>query len=178
MSTPFICLRCSRQLLRPYAQVRNSSFVSLGKLVSTNDNEEQAADETANVGDHSVKVQKQWPKKRLSFAKQYQQRRKPSGVDKVLETLFSSNHLQEEAPQTSRYSRTPKEQQTDGENCVEPTSYEKSVDHRLQELHTQLREGTLSTEDIWTSCQELLNQKIWKPPRKVNQMARMRLKSI
>ncbi|KAL2039002.1 hypothetical protein N7G274_008342 [Stereocaulon virgatum] len=165
MSTSFICLRCSRQLLRPYARVRNSSFVSLGKLVSNNDNEEQAADETASVCDEPVKVQRQWPKKRLSFAKQYQERRKPSGVDKVLETLFSSNRLQEEAPQRSRYSRTPKEQQIDGENRVEPTSYEKSVDHRLQELRMQLQEGTLSTEDIWTSCQELLNQKLWKPSR-------------
>ena len=159
MNTPFICLRCSRQLLRSNRQTRTSSFVSLGKLVSKNDSGEQAAQQVLGAGDETVKIRKQWPKKRLSFAKQYQEQRKPSGVDKVLETLFSSNRVQEEAPQRSRYSRTPKEQQ------IAPATHEKSLDHRLQELQIQLQQGTSSIEDVWTSCQELLSQKIWKLPK-------------
>ena len=157
MRKSFICLRCSRQLLRSYHQIRKSSFVSLGKLVSDNDSGEQAAQEVLVASQGGVKGRKQRPKKRLSFAKQYQESRKPSGVDKVLETLFSSNRILDYTSERSRYSRTPKEQR------IKPATHEKSIDHRLQELHIRLQQGTSTIEDVWTSCQELLGQKIWKP---------------
>ncbi len=175
--------RCSRQLLQFRGQLRKSSFVSLGKLVSNHDNLEQVASKPVAARDDDLKHKKPWQKKRLSFAKQYQEQRRPSGVDKVLETLFSSTRAHIQTPEISRYSRLPIEQNSglapdqgktpedsryprlSQEQPLEPATYAKSIDHRLQELHAQLQQDTSTLEHIWASCEELLGQKSWRPSR-------------
>lgn len=178
--------RCSRQLLQYRGQLRKSSFVSLGKAVSNHDDLEQVASKPPSVrfvtaGDDDLKYKQPRQKKRLSFAKQYQEQRRPSGVDKVLETLFSSTRARIQTPEIARYSRLPIEQSSElapaqskttedsryprlpREQQLEPATYAKSIDHRLQELHTELQQGTTTLENIWTSCEELLGQNVWRP---------------
>ncbi len=156
MNTPYICSRCSRQLLRSRSQLRNASFVSLGKLVDR-DGSPAAIQEVAagNLDSNGARR-----KKSLSFAKQYQELREPVGVDMVLESLFSSNRAQEQASQVSRYSRTPKEKQK--EHIVEHITSDKSIDRRLSELHNLLKRGTSPIEYIWTSCRQLLSERDWR----------------
>ena len=175
--------QCSRQLLQFRGQLRKSSFVSLGKLVGNHDDLEQVASKPVAARDDDLKHKRPWPKKRLSYAKQYQEQRRPSGVDKVLETLFSSTRARIQTPEISRYSRLPIEQSPGlspdhditpedsrypslpKEQPLEPAIYAKSIDHRLQELHVQLQQGKSTLEHIWTSCEELLGQKLWEPSR-------------
>ena len=173
--------QCSRQLLQFRGQLRKSSFISLGKPVSNHDDLEQVASKPVAAGEDDSKHKRPWQKKRLSFAKQYQEQRRPSGVDKVLETLFSSTRARIQTPEISRYSRLPIEQSSEippaqskipedsryprlpREQPLEPATYAKSIDHRLQELHAELQQGTTTLENIWTACKELLGQNVWRP---------------
>ena len=173
--------RCSRQLLQFRGQLRKSSFVSLGKPVSNHDDLEQVASNPVAARDDDLKHKKPLQKKRLSFAKQYREQRRPSGVDKVLETLFSSTRARFQTPEISRYSRLPIEQSSElaptqgktpkdsryprlpEEQLLEPATYAKSIDNHLQILHAQLQQGTTTLESIWTSCEELLGQDSWRP---------------
>ena len=175
--------RCSRQILQFRGQLRKSSFVSLGKPVSNRDDLEQVAPKPVAAKDDDLKHKRPWQGKRLSFAKQYQEQRRPSGVDKVLETLFSSTRARIETQEISRYSRLPIEQRSElapeegkssedsryprvpKEQLLEPATYAKSIDYRLQELHAQLQRGITTLETIWTSCEEILEQKLWRPSR-------------
>ena len=175
--------RCSRQILHFRGQLRKSSFVSLGKPVSNRDDVEQVASKPVAAQDDSLKHKRPWKTKRLSFAKQYQEQRRPSGVDKVLETLFSSTRARIETPEISRYSRVPIEQSSElapeegktpedsrysrlpKEQPLEPATYAKSIEHRLQELHAQFQRGITTLESIWTSCEEILEQNLWRPSR-------------
>ncbi len=162
MYTPYVCSRCSRQLLRSKSQLRNASFVSLGKLVDRNATQAETQEVGATTtGD--LDVSRAHRKKRQSFARQYQELRKPVGVDKVLETLFSSTRAHEQASQISRYSRTPKGENK--EHIVEDTMSERSIYRRLLELHNLLKRGTSRIEYIWTSCQQLLSERIWRRNR-------------
>ena len=172
--------RCSRQLLQLRGQLRKSSFVSLGKPVSNNEDLEQVASKPVAAGDDDLKYKRPLRKKRLSFAKQYQEQRRPSGVDKVLETLFSSTRARIQTPEISRYSRLPVDQSSElapapgkapedsryprlpREQSLEPATYAKSIDHRLQALHAELQQGTTALENVWTSCEELLGQNVWR----------------
>lgn len=175
--------RCSRQILQFRGQLRKSSFVSLGKPVSNRDDLEQVASKPVVAKDDDLKHKRPWQGKRLSFAKQYQEQRRPSGVDKVLETLFSSTRARIETPEISRYSRLPIEQSSElvpeegkrpedsgyprlpKEQPLEPATYAKSIDHRLRELHTQLQRDITTLESVWTSCEKILEEKIWRPSR-------------
>ena len=172
--------RCCRQVLQVRGQLRKSSFVSLGKPVSNHDDLEQVASTHVAATDDDPKNKRPRQKKRLSFAKQYQEQRRPSGVDKVLETLFSTTRGRIQTLDISRYSRMPIAQSSElapaqgqtpedsgyprlpREQPLEPATYAKSVDHRLQELHAQLQQGTTTLESIWTSCEELLGQNSWR----------------
>lgn len=155
MNISYVCLRCSRRLLRLNGQLRSSSFVSLGQLVGNDDRD--AADQEKGSTDYGIGLKRRRPRheKRKTFAQQYRESRQPSGVDKVLEELFSSKQDPTQAPERSRYSRTPKEV------ILEPATHEKSVDHRLLELARDLRRGAISIEDAWASCRDLLGQKSW-----------------
>ncbi len=151
--------------------------------MSNHDDLEQVASKPVAARDDDLKQKRPWQKKRLSFAKQYQEQRRPSGVDKVLETLFSSTRARIQTPEISRYSRLPIEQSSElapaegktpedsryprlpKEQPLEPATYAKSIDHRLQELHAQLQQGTTTLENIWTSCEELLGQDSWGSSR-------------
>lgn len=165
MNTPYICFRCSRQLLRSKGQLRNASFVSLGNLVER-DGSQAGIQEVAATAAEIWEVNGASRKKRQSFAKQYQELRKPVGVDKVLESLFSSNRAQEQTSQVSRYSRTPKEQQE--ENIVEKITSDRTIDRRLLELHNLLKRGTSRIEYIWTSCLQLLGERNWRLDRGIS----------
>lgn len=171
MNRPYVCSRCSRLLLRTTGQLRNAGFVSLGKLVDR-DNGSQTQIQERPVSDVEVaSVHRARQKtKRQSYFQQYQEQNKPVGVDKVLETLFSSNRAHEQASQVSRYSRTPKDQQA--EHVTETTADDKSIDRRLLELHNQLKRGTSSLEYIWTSCLQLLGERNWITERSSSGEAR------
>lgn len=155
MNTSYVCLRCSRKLLRLNGQLRSSSFVSLGQLVGNDDYNGAAQEKATLVNGETVK--RKFPRhgKRKSFAQQYRESKQHASVDKVLEELFSSSQAPRQSPERSRYSRTPKDQ------VIEPATHGKSIDHRLLELAKHLRCGTSSLEDTWTSCRDLLGQKIW-----------------
>lgn len=157
MNTPHICLLCSRRLLRLNGQLRSSSFVSLGQLVANDDS--NTADQKRAVTNNGKSLGKQVPRlgKRKTFAQQYRESRQPSGVDKVLEELFSSKQRPILSSQRSRYSRTPKDV------VIEPATQEKTLDHRLLESAQNLRKGTVSIEDTWAFCKDLLGQESWVP---------------
>jgi len=163
MNTPFICLRCSRQLLRSNRQLRTANFVSLGKLVDRDDGSQAQELERAAADVDKLSAKSPGLKKRQTFAQQYQEQRRPVGVDKVLETLFSSNRAQEQVSQLWRYSRTPKEPQA--ERVVEHTISNRSIDRRLFELHNMLQRGTSRLEYIWATCLQLLGERDWRLER-------------
>ncbi|MCJ1460064.1 hypothetical protein MMC28_010443 [Mycoblastus sanguinarius] len=140
MNTPYICLRCSRQILRTQRPLRKASFVSLGKLVSPDDGNVRKHDETLDdFADPS------------NVTSTYQEKRESAGVNGVLESLF------EESLPRLRYSRAPIELR------ATPAKINNSVEHRLRELHNKLRRGTSSIEYIWPLVEELLGQKLWRP---------------
>ncbi len=159
MNSTHVCLRCSRRLLRLNGQLRSSSFVSLGQLIGNDDNNAAPQENTRAGNGESTRIRvSRRSEKRKSFAQQYRESRQPSGVDKVLEELFSSKYEPTQPPQRSRYSRTPKEQ------VIEPVTHENSIGYRLLGLVQSLRLGTTSIEDAWATCKDLLGQKSWIPP--------------
>jgi len=162
MSSPYVCSRCSRRLFRPKGQFRTAGFVSLSRLVDREGVSKARIQEEEVVKIESTRSEAPRRKKRLSFAQQYQEQRKPFGVDRVLETLFSSSRAHENAGHVSRYSRAPKEEKSKEEE-LEYTANNRSIsiDHRLLELHKQLQRGTSRLEYIWASCQQLLREKAW-----------------
>lgn len=118
MNPNYVCSRCTRQLLRSQHQLRKASFVSLGKLVTHHGSSElQQPEASAEATDNFQSNSKDgnWIKRkhRRSFAQQYRERQKPTGIDKVLETLFTSNQAQKARASRSRYSRTPLPQTPD-----------------------------------------------------------------
>ena len=159
MRKPYICLSCYQRLLQPNQQFRRASFVSLGNINNQQDDSERQAHEEVAVNGEPTNVQKPRQSKRKSFAQQYQEQRKPVGVDKVLETLFSSTRNYGDVGQVSRYSRTPKlKEQKD-----EPAAKNTITDRRLLELHNYLQRGTSHLEYIWASCVQLLGERKWTP---------------
>ena len=155
MSSQHVCFNCSRQLLRFNKQLRTSSFVSLGKIITREDGSKEQAQDEPVVKSKAATLKTSHRKKRLSFAQQYQEQRKPTGVDKVLETLFSSTRAPENVGQVSRYSRTPKDQK------YEDAANDRIFERRLFELHNQLKRGTSRIEYIWASCLQLLGERNW-----------------
>lgn len=160
MNTPYVCLRCSRQLLRWKYQRRSTGFVSLGQLVGRDNDSSTTPQELPLASGDPMAIEKPRRKKRLTFARLYQEQRKPKGVDKVLETLFASNSENEQAVKRSRYSRTPKVQDANA-SAIERLQVERSIDDRLRELRNKLRRGTAPLQEIWRDCQILLGEKDW-----------------
>ena len=155
MTTSYVCLRCSRHLFQPNGPLRQASFVSLGKLVDREGDSKTIVQAGETVNSEPADTEKSGRRRRKSFAQQYQEQRKPAGVDKVLETLFSSARSHDSVGQTSRYSRTPREEK------VEYAASEKSMRFRLLELQNQLQRRTSRLEYIWASCQQLLGEELW-----------------
>ena len=158
MHAPYVCLRCCRQLLRWKCQRRNSGFVSLGRLVGRDDDSRKTPQEAPLANGNPTPIGNQRRKKRLTFAQQYQEQRKPKGVDKVLETLFASNRDNEQALERNRYSRTPKVQHMK-DAAIERSAIEWSSADRLRELHNKLLRGTAPLQEIWRDCESLLAKK-------------------
>lgn len=158
MNAPYICLRCSRQLLRWKCQRRSSGFVSLGQLVGRDNDSSTKPQEVPLGNGNPTAIEKPPRKKRLTFAQQYQEQRKPKGVDKVLETLFASNRESEQAIQRSRYSRIPKVQSIETA-AIERSAIERSIEDRIRELHNKLLRGTAPLQEIWRDCESLLGEK-------------------
>lgn len=152
----YVCSQCSRRLLQGNGKLRSSSFVSLGKLVDNDINKKtplvESPEDTSSS--HVKIIRTTQKKKRQSFAEQDRERRKPAGVDKVLETLFSSSHSPNNVSLVSRYSRLPIERK-DAESHTE----EGHQDNGLLEVHNQLRRGTASLAHIWASCKQLLAER-------------------
>lgn len=156
MVVPYVCLRCFREISRRNGQLRNASFISLRESVDRqDDNGTQRQGEEVVITGSAEPNKPQRQKKRVPFYKQYQEQRRPTGVDQVLETLFSSTKYQENVAQVSRYSRMPKEQQVDN------SASQRSADRRLLELHKLLQRGDSRLDYIWGSCQQLLAEADW-----------------
>lgn len=173
MNVPLVCATCFRQLLRPSRHLRNASFVSLGTLVNRDDGDQaQIQQETASADIEEPTVKASTDMRRKTYAQQYEEQRRPKGMDKVLETLFSSNRAQEHASQVSRYSRTPKIHRV--EEVVETRVKKSLTDLRLLELHNLLRRGTSGLQYIWESCLELFNDKDWWTERRLNGVGKNR----
>ena len=162
MKIPYVCLQCSRQIIRPNGQLRNTSFVSFGRVAQEKTDIHPKPQKT-RVDDDDGKRSHTRGKRRQSFAQQYREQRKPTGVDKVLETLFASSSAQQDVGHLSRYSRTPKELRSErqSERQSERLARESSIEHRLHELHNQLKRGTSKFEYIWASCRQLLSEGKW-----------------
>ena len=146
MKPPYICLRCSRQLLRSQCQRRSSGFVSLGQLVGRKDDSRTALQEELPADGEPAATKAPSRKQRLTFAQRYREERKPKGVDKVLETLFVSNRRHVQA---SKNSHDPQISKT-----VPIT-----IDQRLRELYNKIRRGTAPLHDIWRDCNSLLDER-------------------
>lgn len=157
MNSPYVCLRCSHQLLRWYCQRRRSTFVSLGQLVGRDDDSGTTPQQSLLPNGEPAATGLPRREKRLTFAQKYQEQRKPQGVDKVLETLFGSNREDEQVTKRSRYSRTPKA------HPIKTAAIERSViiKDRLRELHNKLLRGTAPLGYIWADCKSLLGESNW-----------------
>lgn len=161
MNTSYVCLRCSRHLLRPKCQRRSSGFVSLGQLVGRDNDRSTTPEEVPLTNGDPTTPESSPRERRLTFAQLYQEKKKPKGVDKVLETLFASNRENKQEEKRSRYSRTPKVQ--DANNAaIERLKVERAIQDRLRELHLKLRRGTAPLQEIWRDCQTLLDEKDWR----------------
>lgn len=160
MKTPYVCLRCSRQLFRWKCQRRSSGFVSLGQLVGRDDNSRTTPQEVPPISEESAAFGSLRRKKRSTFAQRYREQREPKGVDKVLETLFASNRGHEPASEKSRYSRTPKVHPIK-DAAIERSAVEKALKNRCRELDNKLLRGTAPLQEIWRDCVSLLGEKDW-----------------
>ena len=158
MNAPYVCLKCSRQLVRLKCRRRSSSFISLGQLVDRDDsdNTTTAQELPLNNGNSTAKSW-QAPKRHSKSPPKYQERRKPKDVDIVLESLFTSNRGHEQALERSRYSRTPKTQAPPIKIAEsEISSPKKSIEARLENLSTRLSQETAPLHKIWSDCEALL----------------------
>ena len=163
MITPFVCRRCFHKLIQFSGQFRNASFVSLARLADREgEHQSQVQRETLGNPEPTSNGQNH-RRRRKSFAQQYREQRQPTGVDQVLETLFSSARTQENVAQVSRYSRTPKEEH------VIQTASDRSIEYRLLELHNQLQRRTARLEYIWASCRQLLGERNWKREEEISE---------
>ena len=109
-------------------------------------------------GDFTIRSSRR--KKRLTFAQTYQEQQKPKGVDKVLETLFTSNLGPEPALKKFRYSRTSNVHSTKAA-AIERSAIDKSIKNRCRELDNQLLRGTMPLHQIWGNCIRLLGERSW-----------------
>ena len=153
MTAPYVCLRCSPQLIRWNTQRRSSGFVSLGQLIGHDEDSKTTPHDVPLANGERGAVILPRRKQPLSFAQKYREQRKPKAVDKVLETLFASNRESEQATKRSRYSRTPQDQPP------KDSVIQRSIEHRLREVQNNLRRGTLSFGTIWKNCESLLGEK-------------------
>ena len=159
MNAPYVCLKCSRQLVRLQCRRRSSSFVSLGRLVDRDDDNNNTTTVQKlplNNGNSSAKGLPP-PQRHSKVSPRYQELRKPKDVDNVLESLFTSNRGHEQASEKSRYSRTPKTQAQPiktAESAI--SSLRSSVEARLEQLSTKLGQETAPLHKIWSECEALL----------------------
>ncbi|KAL9069167.1 MAG: hypothetical protein Q9161_005690 [Pseudevernia consocians] len=159
MNVPYVCLRCSRQLFRWKCQRRSSGFVSLGQLVGCDESSRTTPQDVPLAHGDSTAIRLPRRKKRLTFAQTYQEQRRPTGVDKALETLFASNLEHEPTLEKSRYSRTPKVSSTKAA-AIEKLALDRSIKLRCRELDNKLLRGTAPLQEIWRDCKKLLVE-IW-----------------
>lgn len=153
MNAPYICLLCSRNLLRWRCQRRSSGYVSLGQLVGRDGDSRTTPREVPLANGESATTSPLRRKKPLTFAQKYQEQRKPRGVDKVLETLFASNRDNE-------LSRTLKDQPVQTA-AAENSAIKRSIGDRLWELRNKLLRGTAPLQQIWTDCESLMGENKW-----------------
>lgn len=162
MNAPYVCLRCSRQLVRSKCQRRSSDFVSLGQLVGRDDDTRTMPPGVSLTNDNSAATGLPSQKKRLPSAHRYQELREPKAVDKVLETLFASNRGPEQPLERTRYSRTLGTHPQPVKSIEsERLATKRSMEDRFWELRNKLRRGTAPLQEIWKDCESLLRKTTW-----------------
>ena len=155
MNAPYICVSCRQRLLRVVSRTRQATFVSLGNLIRNDDPRTEQPAEVEELNVHkSSELENLRRVRRKSYADQYKEQRRPSGVDSVLETLFSSKQNQQNEPTLSRYSRTP--MPPSAPEVLRLAGTGTALTRKISSLHNQLKRGTASLGYIWTECRQLL----------------------
>ena len=158
MNTPYICLRCRLRIAHHSSNLRKASFVSLGTLVNTHDNDASTArelaqkkiiDPTPPSASKAIPQRQQYPK-----APHPQQ----TGIDNVLETLFTSNQRNAPPPLISRYSKTLAERPS------KATDLQGKLESRFEVLKQKFYVEQAPLGKVWTICLELLGDSSKRGP--------------
>ena len=155
----YVCLRCSRQLLRWNCQRRSSAFVSLGQLFGRDNDNKATIRDTLSPSEPAVTGSLN-RKKSLTFAQEAQEERNSKSVDQALETLFASNCEEEQVAPKHRSSRSPNVESAKSV-LKEKSATERSMKDRFRDLENKLLRGTASLKEIWRECEGLLEERGW-----------------
>ncbi|KAM0799553.1 hypothetical protein BDR22DRAFT_854554 [Usnea florida] len=155
----YVCLRCSRKLLRWNCQRRSSAFVSPGQLVRRNNYSRATLRDTLLPGESAVAGCLN-RNRALTFAQEAQKKQNPKIVDQFLETLFASNRQEEQVVQKSRSSRSPNVPSAKTA-LKEKSAIERSMKDRFRGLENKMLRRTVSLKEIWNDCEGLLGESEW-----------------
>lgn len=141
------CARCCRLLTSHWGQIRGASFVSLSALIGNDCENELPSIVEKNAASKKLKPS--------SEVRQEQKSSRPTMVDAVLESLFSSNQQQRPKDVRLRYSKrifrpSPRE-------SVPKAPIEDEFDILKRMLYTE----EASLEKTWSQCRKVIKLEPW-----------------